>query len=260
MTITINAGDHYYIYTCFSSLSLPSPSIKTEKARMTTTIKNALKKYLTEIITIFIGISISFWFDEWRSTQKDREMEQKLLLSLKENLVQDTFQLTHTIPRMNGMLYSIQQLIQFQNAPHLADSVDFYIDMAASYTGILNNQTTYEEMKQTGYMRLIQDDTLKKAILGHYTTLIPYGKEWCDVDKTHTMTQLIPEMSRYFPVVIDTTVAFPASQKIAALKTPKLRHLIITNLAYKKEALNVVKMTNANTKKLIARIDKALKK
>lgn len=84
---------------------------------MTTTIKNALQKYLTEIITIFIGISISFWFDEWRSTQKDREMEQKLLLSLKENLMQDSFQLFHTIPRMNGMLYSVQQLIQFQNAP-----------------------------------------------------------------------------------------------------------------------------------------------
>lgn len=115
-------------------------------------------------------------------------------------------------------------------------------------------------MKQTGYMRLIQDDTLKKAILGHYTTLIPYAKEWCDVDKTHTMTQLIPEMSQYFPVVIDTTVDFPASQKIAALKNPKLRHLIITNLAYKKEALQVVKMTNSNTQKLIARIDKALKK
>ena len=128
------------------------------------------------------------------------------------------------------------------------------------YTGILTNQTTYEEMKQTGQTRLIQDDTLKKAILGHYTGLIPYVKEWCEVDKTHTMTQLIPEMSAYFPVVIDTMGLVDVSQKIKSLKTPKLKYLLITNLAYKQEAVKAIIAANANTKRLIARIDKTLKR
>ncbi len=227
---------------------------------MTNTFKETLQKYLSEVVAIFIGISISFWFDEWRDNRKDREMEQKVLQNLKENLVQDTLLLGGTLQNVNVMVQGAEKLILFKRDTDIADSVGFYIDMAASYTGILTNQTTYEEMKQTGHTRLIQDDTLKKFILGHYTTLIPYVNEWCEVDKTHTMTQLIPEMSLYFPVVIDTMNWVPASQKVTFLKKPKLRHLLITNLAYKREAIKAITMVNANTKRLIARIDKVLKR
>ncbi len=225
---------------------------------MTNTFKDTLKKYLSEVIAIFLGISISFWFDEWRDTRKDRELERKILQNLKENLVQDTLLLGMTGPRLDLMVQGAEKLILFKRDADITDSVSFYIDMAASYTGILINQTTYEEIKQTGLTRLIQNDTLKKAILGHYTGLIPYVNEWCEVDKTHTMTQLIPEMSAYFPVVIDTLGLVPASRKIASLKTPKLKHLLITNLTYKKEAIKTIKIAQANTKRLIASIDAAL--
>ena len=227
---------------------------------MTSPFQDTLKKYFSEVIVIFLGISVSFWFDEWRGNRKDREMEQKVLQNLKENLVQDTLLLGQTTQNIDAMVRGAQKLIQFKQDAEIADSVHFYIDMAASYTGILTNQTTYEEMKQAGHTRLIQDDTLKKFILGHYTTLIPYVQEWCEVDKTHTMTQLIPEMSNYFPVVIDSMGWVPALQKVKSLKTPKLRHLLITNLTYKKEAAKALKIVNANTKRLIVRINKALEK
>jgi len=226
---------------------------------MSNTFKDALKKYLSEIIVIFIGISISFWFEEWRENRKDREMEQKILQNLKDNLAQDTLLLGKTSQNVNAMVNGIEKLTRFERDADIMDSVSFYIDMAASYTGILINQTTYEEMKQTGNTRLIQNDTLKKAILGHYTSLIPFVKEWCEVDKTHTLTQLIPEMSAYFPVVIDTMNLVSASQKVQSLKTPKLKYMLITNLTYKKEAAKVFKLVNANTKRLITEIDKALK-
>lgn len=226
---------------------------------MPTSFKDTLKKYISEIIVIFIGISISFWFDEWRDNRKDRETEQKMLQDLKENLAQDTFLLGQTSLRVDAMVKDAEKLIHFKQDAEILDSVSAYIDMAASYSGILINQTTYEEMKQTGNTRLIQNDTLKKAILGHYTSLIPYVNEWCQVDETHTMTQLIPEMSLYFPVVIDTMNLVSASQKVQSIKTPKLKYLLITNLTYKKEAAKAIKLANASTKNLIAVIDKALK-
>lgn len=225
-----------------------------------TTVQSALKKYLSEIVVIFLGISISFWFDEWRENRKDRETEQKILQNLKENLVQDTIVLGGTLKMGETFIRGIDKLAAFKQGPEMIDSVNDYIDMAASYTGININQTTYEETKQTGHTSLIQNDTLKKAILGHYTTLIPYVKEWCEVDRTHTMTQVIPEMSNYFPVVMDSMNVVSASQKIKYLKTPKLRHLLMTNLAYKKEVLKALNIANVNSKRLIARIDKVLKK
>ncbi len=182
-------------------------------------LKDGIYKYLSEIVVIFIGISISFWFDEWRDNRKDREMERKILLNLKENLAQDTVNLGGTAKGGETLISGIDKLLVFKQDTDIADSVSFFIDMAASYLGCLTNQTTYEEIKQTGHTSLIQDDTLKKAILGHYTSLIPFVKEWCEVDKTHTMTQLIPEMSNYFPVVFDSTHMVSASQKIKFLRS-----------------------------------------
>jgi hypothetical protein len=222
--------------------------------------KSTFKRYLSEIAVIFLGISISFWFDEWRGDRKDRELEQKILQNLRENLTQDSLVFSRTATGFESMLKGVEKLVELKPSAALTDSVGYYIDMAASYTGVFANQVTYEEIRQTGHTRLIQNDTLKKAILGHYTSLLPYVKEWCDVDKTHTMTQLIPEMSHYFPPIIDTNGIVSANKKIEYLKTPKLRYLLITNLAYKKEAVKSIKMASGNTKRLLGMIDRALKK
>ena len=221
--------------------------------------KKVVSKYLSEIVVIFVGISISFWFDEWRDNRKDREIEREILLNLKANLAQDTTLLGGTAEMGEGLVRGINKLIVFKRDTEIVDSVSLLIDMAASYLGCPTNQTTYEEIKQTGHTSLILNDTLKRAILGHYTSVIPFAKEWAEVDKTHTMNQLIPEMSNYFPVVVDSLNTVSASQKVKFLKTPKLRHLLLTNLAYKKEAVKALNFASSNSKRLILRIDKALK-
>lgn len=225
----------------------------------TNKIKDSFGKYLSEIIVIFLGISISFWFDEWRDDRKDRETEHKILINLKENLAQDTMVLGGTVQNGEIFVKGINQLISLKSdiAP---DSLNLFIDMAASYTGFLSNQTTYEEIKQTGHTSLIQDDTLKKAILAHYTTLVPYVNAWCEIDKNQIINHLIPEMSNHFPVVIDSLNTVSTNEKIKALKLLKIRNILVTNKVYKIEAMKVLNMANSNSKKLIARIDKILKK
>jgi hypothetical protein len=61
-------------------------------------VKATLVKYLSEIVIIFLGISMSFWFDEWRGNRKDRETEQIILRGVRENLVRDTLSLRAMIP------------------------------------------------------------------------------------------------------------------------------------------------------------------
>jgi hypothetical protein len=221
-------------------------------------INAIVKDYFSKIIVIFLGISISFWFDEWRAHRKAREMEQKMLLSLRSNLTQDTFMLGGTAKMGEDLIRGAHKLIAFKKDSEIIDSVSFFIDMACSYTGCLINQTTYEEIKQTNSTNLIQNDSLKQSILGHYTSLIPYAKEWCEIDKMHTMSHLIPEMSNYFPVVIDTFNLVSNAEKVNYLKTQKLKNLLLTNLAYKREAIKTLHFANARTKRLIANIDKVL--
>jgi hypothetical protein len=222
--------------------------------------KDILIKYLFEIIVIFIGISISFWFDEWRDNQKDREMERKHLIDVKNNLIQDTLILSRVIEGGKIFVNSSRKLATFKNDSEILDSLDFHIDNASSYLPLQTNKTAYEEIKQTGHTSLITNDSLKRFILGHYTLVVPSGEEWSNVDKNYTMTQLIPEISIYFPVVTDTTNMVSAAQKIKALRVHKLRNLLLTNATYKQATIISFVTTKTYSEKLIKRIEDELKK
>jgi hypothetical protein len=223
-------------------------------------IKDILIQYFFEIIVISVGISISFWFDEWRSNRKDKEMERRHLIDLKNNLKQDTFMLAQNIKGGKTFVNSSRKLATFKNDKDILDSLDIHIDNAASYLSMKTNQTAYEEIKQTGHTSLITNDSLKKFILGHYTLVVPYSEEWGNIDKNYTMTQLIPEMSIYFPVVPDTTNMVSAAQKMKALKVQKLRNLLLTNATYKQATIQSFMTTKAYSEKLIKRIEDELEK
>jgi hypothetical protein len=223
-------------------------------------LKDVLIPYLFEIIVIFIGISISFLFDEWRDNRKDRELERKHLMDLKSNLQQDTFLMSRMIEGGKDFVHSSRKLATFKNDKDILDSLDFHIDNAASYLLLKTNKTAYEEIKQTGHTGLITNDSLKKIILQHYTLVIPQGEEWGDIDKNYTMTYIVPEMSNYFPIVMDTTNMVSASQKVKALRIQKLRNLLLNNAIYKQETVKSFMRTKLYSEKLIKRIEDELKK
>lgn len=133
------------------------------------------------------------------------------------------------------LVASTNKLAYFKLDSEISDSIDYHIDHAASYLNFKSNQTAYEEIKQTGQTNLIKNDSLKRSFLAYYTLVIPYCSEWIEVDRTQTMTALIPEMSIYFPVVPDTLNLVSTQEKIKSLRVKKLRNLLLTSSAYKKK-------------------------
>ena len=61
-----------------------------EERKSKNIFKVILEKYVSEILVIFIGISISFLFDEWRDNRRDDETVEKHLTFLRANLVSGT--------------------------------------------------------------------------------------------------------------------------------------------------------------------------
>ena len=87
-------------------------------------LKNALKKYVSEILIIFIGISSSFLFDEWRENRKDDETAKKHLTILRANLIQDTFLLTGMIDIGKKLVKSVNKLTYFKLDAEISDSIN----------------------------------------------------------------------------------------------------------------------------------------
>lgn len=221
--------------------------------------KGSLEKYISEILVIFIGISISFFFDEWRDNRRDDEIVKKHLIVLRANLVKDTLNLTFMIQTGNKFVNSIDKLTYFKADSQIIDSVNYYIDHAGSYLLFNPNQMAYEEIRQMAHTSLIKNDSLKTLFLSYYTSTLPYCTEWCKIDETHTMTQLIPEMSVYFPVVADSLNVVSSQEKVKSLRKKKLRNLLLANSVYKRETINAFIFTKQKSINLLRKVDDELK-
>jgi hypothetical protein len=66
-------------------------------------------------------------------------------------------------------------------------------------------------------------------------------------------------MSIYFPVVPDKSKIVSVQEKIKSLKLKKIRNLMTMNATYKQEVINTFVFTKEAAKKLMKRIDDALK-
>jgi hypothetical protein len=135
-----------------------------EEKKTKYSFKVILEKYVSEILVIFIGISISFFFDEWRENRRDEETIKKHLTFLRTNLIQDTIQLTGMINYGNQFVKSINKLTYFKHESEITDSISFHIDNAASYLTFKPNQMAYEEIRQTAHTNLINNDSLKSVV------------------------------------------------------------------------------------------------
>ena len=158
------------------------------------------------------------------------------------------------------LINSINKLAYFKSNSEIQDSINFHIDKAASYLFFKPNQMAYEEIRQTAHTDLIKNDSLKTLFLSYYTSTIPYCLEWCKIDETHTMTQLIPEMSIYFPVVTDSLNVVSSQEKIKAVRQRKLRNLLLINSVFKKEAISIFIPTKKAAVNLLKKVDDELKK
>src|SRR5690349_3563742 len=106
---------------------------------------------LFEIIAVVIGISIAFFFEEWKEERKDRKEEAQLLNSLRSDIVNDSTTLNGYILLVNTYIATYQRIL---DDGWSADSVAFDIDKLNTYIAYRPIDLAFKELQQTGKSNL----------------------------------------------------------------------------------------------------------
>lgn len=203
-------------------------------------IAPVLGKYLSEILVIIIGITLSFVFDEWRSGRKDRRDESGYLRLLAEDLTSDTAVLGAYISMEKEAIRCTERLANFSSAEEVRDSLFYLLDRCASYVEFAPSNSAYEELRQTGKTTLLRDAALRRGIFILYTQVYGNLAEWTRVDKAQVLSHLIPELNNHMPVPRDSAALAPYAGNIEALQKGKLNHLLHTEIAFKESVLKML--------------------
>jgi len=129
-------------------------------------------KLLLELIVVFLGVSSGFILNNWRTQQRDKELEVKYIAGF----IQD---MNDNIPEVESILESdsiwleraTPMLLAIRNKSLQKDSAEAAIAMIIGVQKLNLNTGTYRDITNSGNLNLIRDFVLKRQIIDYHLAL-----------------------------------------------------------------------------------------
>ncbi len=130
------------------------------------------RAYLVELSIVFIGLSGALFLDSWRNQKQDISQRQKYLTGVSADLNSDLAWFTQTTQlaqsARNQLDDLIQQLGQPESPPYTPQQIFQKLAPVAYIYEFTPNTTTYEMMKYSGQLDLIDDYDLRARLVAYH--------------------------------------------------------------------------------------------
>lgn len=199
--------------------------------------ENRLTRYLVyavgEIVLVVFGILIALQINNWNNFNKDRVLEEQYVTGLIIDLQADSLAIgmlkadSDDQVRRKKKLYEYLDGIAFPE-----DSVQhFFAKQWELSMGFNPTTTTFDEMKSTGRLNVVQDPGLRSRIIktyNAYQTFVNGGQAYYERNRAE-----LRKLAFKIPGLIDHKVlSNPINADIAeALKNDELRNAVLANYA-----------------------------
>ena len=139
--------------------------------------KKNFKEYFLEFIMIFLAVTLGFFAENLREYFTNREIEKNSIERLVNNLQEDSLMLVKSAEFNETKLNDIDSLVALKkrNVPDtiFRKGLTFYsIRLGRTYF-FSSNESTFDEMKSSGSLRLIKKQDVVDSILKYQTNNKP---------------------------------------------------------------------------------------
>jgi hypothetical protein len=136
--------------------------------------KKGFKEYILEGLMIFIAVMMGFFAESLREHMADREREKQYMHAMVIDLQKDSVQINNEIAYTNHDIVELDSLFRCLHSPKLTDSVQFKLYQlnmkAGPLVGFEFSDAASVQLKNTGGLRLIQDQEVTSAIIHYWAT------------------------------------------------------------------------------------------
>ena len=147
------------------------------KIRQNMIKENKVSKYLLyaigEVLLVVIGILLAVQINSYQNHQRDRQIEQKVLVKLKFDLQKDTTNLNELLKtKKNQFMASQRTLDYFQNTGQtIKDTAQVINDIYFPFYDFVDNpdKTTFITATNSGNLFKITNDSLLALITSYYS-------------------------------------------------------------------------------------------
>jgi|TARA_B100001094_G_C18130131_1_gene771743 hypothetical protein len=214
-----------------------------------------MKKYLIELLVIFVGISASFLVDEYREDLEIDKQVRKSLYSLQKELNSDIEHLKNLINNIDNSDDQFSFILSLKTSQSFTDSVlDKAWQTVTTPRGGKLNLSVFNAMEASGIIYKIDNDSVRGQILDLYQNGYERYHHVIDYDLTH-IQKMDDIILKNFSLRVDNTswnLDWNENSNIEQIvENSELRNYIAANRGTK----NIMKI---RSKALIEKINKVV--
>ena len=134
-------------------------------------MKNTLVKYFFEFIVIVIGVSISFYAENFNDSLNKIQLKNQSLNRILENLKVDNRDNRFNYKAHSESLISSEWILTNRNnlSAYSRDTIGFHLSRAINLiTYFVDNQEEYKTIQSSGYIEYIENESLVKGLQEKY--------------------------------------------------------------------------------------------
>lgn len=137
--------------------------------------KRKFKDLLVEFIMMFIAITGGFFMENIREHRVDRHKEKEYMVRLVGDIKTDTVNIKRIIQNNDKQMKGLDSLLKVLEKPAETIRFDDFNDLMAeylnNYKGFSPRDITITQLKNSGGLRLIEDNSVSDSIVNYYSTI-----------------------------------------------------------------------------------------
>jgi hypothetical protein len=131
----------------------------------------SLRRHLTELVVVFVGVALAFAVENLREDLNERKVGAQYLEGFRQDLLADAAMLREQLEMRRAQLEKALVVLEFFDGRAVEPGVFF----EAYYTALPEitatpSRNTMDEVLNSGNLRLIQDASIRGALLDLYAT------------------------------------------------------------------------------------------
>jgi len=181
--------------------------------------------YLWEFLMLFLAVFCGFLAENQREHMVENKREEKFAKRLLSDLEEDSFFLNKRIERLEDRKKKYADFLSVMTGSRSSSSFEImkaFSELLKSYKSQFTT-TTYDQMKASGSLRYIEDDTLTTKLQRYYEILIPRASVDADgIDKLFE-DYVVPYMIKHFRFqkLIDSSTVLTEPEAEIFNRTPE---------------------------------------
>ena len=224
--------------------------------------KRNFKFYLAELLILVIGITLSFWLNDWREGKAEQNLEFDTLSQFRENMKNDSSVMSQNIELLATYVKTYSDLLLLEKNSLYQDSLSAKLVLVMSYFNFRPVDITYQEMQGLGNSRIIQDKALLNGIVELYNGVYGGLKEYLSADKNFNLNLMMPFITKNLPYAInfDFSSFSPAEKRrlMSVITSDEMKHLIQLDLVFKSASKVQFELCLNSVSELLRKIDNEL--